>query len=131
MSRDLNHLHPNLRPLCEAFIQQCSDDGIEVLITFTYRSNRDQDILYAKGRTVKGRKVTNAKGGQSKHNFTIDGKPASKAFDFVITDPKTDKPVWQTTDVRWIRAVAIGKHLGLTSGADFKTLKDFGHMEIK
>lgn len=131
MSRDLNHLHPDLKPLCEAFIQQCKKEGIEVIITFTYRSNEEQDALYALGRTIKGRKVTNAKGGQSKHNITIDGKPAAKAFDFVITDPKTGKPVWQTTDIRWALAVAIGKHFGLASGADWKRLRDWGHMELK
>ena len=128
--RDLNHLHPTFKPLCEAFIKQCKDDGIEVIITCTHRSNEEQNALYALGRTIKGKKFTNAKGGQSKHNFTIDGKPAAKAFDFVIIDPVTDKPVWRTSDIRWTLAVAIGKELGLTSGADWKTLKDFGHMEI-
>lgn len=129
--RNLNHLHPDLQPLCEAFIKKCKEDDISVIITFTYRSPEEQDLLYAQGRTVNGRKVTNAKGGQSKHNFTINGKPAAKAFDFVITDNKTGKPVWQTTDIRWSLAVAIGKELGLASGADWKSIKDWGHLELK
>lgn len=36
-----------------------------------HRTYADQDALYAKGRTAPGRKVTNARGGQSNHNFGL------------------------------------------------------------
>jgi peptidoglycan L-alanyl-D-glutamate endopeptidase CwlK len=54
-------------------------------ITCTYRSNEEQTQLYALGRTVKGKIVTNAKAGQSKHNSL-----PSKAFDiaFIGLDKK-------------------------------------------
>lgn len=136
MSADLNLLHPLLKPLCEKFVQACKDDGLNVQITYTYRSVEEQNMLYAQGRTVPGRIVTHLKGGQSKHNFTLNGVPASKAFDFVIKDAK-GKPVWKVTDkdgrmdLRWSMAIINGKELGLRSGADFRTLKDYGHMELK
>lgn len=138
---DLNHLHPDLKPLCEEFLNTCKEDGLNVSITFTYRSSSDQDALYAIGRTTPGEIVTNAKGGQSKHNFTIDNKPAAKAFDFVIKDGK-GKPVWQVVnkkgimDTRWSLAIANGEALGLRSGKNFhnksgKLLADYGHFELK
>lgn len=36
-----------------------------------FRSVKDQDDLYAKGRSRRGTKVTNAKGGESYHNYGI------------------------------------------------------------
>nr|WP_295770097.1 M15 family metallopeptidase [Rhodoferax sp.] len=35
------------------------------------RSCAEQDALYAQGRTAPGNKVTNAKSGDSNHNFGI------------------------------------------------------------
>lgn len=37
-------------------------------LTCTHRTNREQEQLFAIGRTVPGKIVTNAKPGQSKHN---------------------------------------------------------------
>ena len=55
----------------------------------TYRSNMEQDQLYAQGRNgAPGSIVTYVKGGQSDHNYTIDGKPASLAFDAAPIDSK-------------------------------------------
>jgi peptidoglycan L-alanyl-D-glutamate endopeptidase CwlK len=75
-SRDLNDLHPRVKTLCEKFISECKGKGIDVLITSTYRDAESQNALYAQGRTVNGKIVTNAKAGQSWHNWRL-------AFDFV------------------------------------------------
>jgi len=53
------------RKHCQAF------HGIDVLIYCTYRDNEQQNFLYAQGRTRKGRRITNAKGGQSEHNYRL------------------------------------------------------------
>lgn len=45
--------------------------GVDILITSTYRSSADQDAIYAQGRTKPGPIVTQAKGGQSFHNFKV------------------------------------------------------------
>jgi len=39
--------------------------------THTLRTHAEQDKLYAQGRTVKGSIVTNARGGQSYHNYGL------------------------------------------------------------
>ena len=74
-SRSLDDLHPTVRELCVRFIAECMVDGIDVIITSTYRDNESQAALYAQGRTTPGNKVTNAQMGHSFHNYGL-------AFDF-------------------------------------------------
>ena len=75
-SRKLEDLHPIVKEKCEEFIASCNKQDIDILITSTYRDAESQNALYAQGRTIAGAKVTNAKGGQSFHNWKV-------AFDFV------------------------------------------------
>jgi len=75
-SRKLEDLHPKVKVLCEKFIEECKKQDIDVLITSTYRDAESQNALYAQGRTTAGKIVTNARGGQSYHNWRV-------AFDFV------------------------------------------------
>lgn len=127
-SRDINALHPILKPLYLQFIADCKEAGIDAFATCTYRSSAEQNELYAQGRTKPGRKVTNAKGGQSEHNFTLNGKPASRAFDIAIR--VNGSLNWDTRHPHWKRAGQIGKALGLVWGGDFKSIKDFPHFQL-
>ena len=93
-------------------------------ITCTYRSNEEQTQLYAKGRTEKGSKVTNAQAGQSPHNF----KP-SFAFDiaFIGVNKKldwSDKLFKNFADI--IKRIAPSVECGI----DWK-FKDAPHYELK
>lgn len=128
-SRSLDDLHPLLKPKAESFFVRCKETGFDAFPTCTYRSNTEQDDNYAQGRTKPGKIITNARAGQSKHNYTMNGKPAAMAFDFAIKGK--DGLNWDTSSHEWTQAIRIGKELGLTSGADFKTLKDYAHMELK
>lgn len=129
-SRSIEDLHPDLQPLCRQFLAQADEQGIDVLITCTYRSNAEQTALYAQGRTAPGRIVTNAKAGQSAHNFTLDGKPAAKAFDVV---PLVDgKPQWDARHPAWQDLGKIGTKLGLNwYGAPGARFPEFPHFELK
>jgi len=75
-SRKIEDLHPRVQVLARKFIEECSKAGVDVLIYSTYRDAASQDALYAQGRTKPGRIVTNARAGQSFHNWRV-------AFDFV------------------------------------------------
>jgi len=75
-SRKLEDLNPKVAKLCNEFINKCREHGIDVLITSTYRDAASQTALYEQGRTKPGAIVTNAKAGQSFHNWKV-------AFDFV------------------------------------------------
>lgn len=128
-SRSLNDLHPALKPLAEEFLKNCSSDGLDILITCTFRSPQEQNSLYEQGRTKPGRIVTNAKGGESAHNFILDGKPAAKAFDFV---PMIDgKPEWHGNDPSWNQAGEIGEKLGLEWAGRWVKFKELAHMQLK
>lgn len=118
-SRDIKDLVPKVQDLCNQFIAKCKEVGITVIITSTYRDNEKQTELYNQGRTVPGKIVTNAKAGQSIHNYRL-------AFDFC---PVIDgKAAWQDT-LLFIKCASIGKSLGLTWGGDFKSIKDMPHFE--
>lgn len=139
-SRNIEDLHPDLQKIIPKFNAECEKEGLSVLIYMTYRTNKEQNDLYAQGRTVKssigpyggkrplGRTVTNAKGGQSDHNFTINGKPASKAFDAVPTIG--GKPVWAASSPLWDKMGAIAKKVGLRWGGDWKGFVDKPHCYI-
>ena len=127
-SRSPDDLHHDIISKYHAFIAGCKEQGIDVLITCTYRSGEEQDSLYAKGRTTPGKIVTNAKRGQSKHNFTINGKPASKAFDVV---PVIDgKLVWDDKHPVWKSLGEIGKRCGLEWAGDWK-FREYPHFQIQ
>ena len=56
--RDILELTPNAQKACKLFMEECKRQGLNVLITETYRSQERQDYLYAQGRTRPGNKVT-------------------------------------------------------------------------
>ncbi len=140
-SRKLEDLHPDLRPLCEQFIARAAARGVDVIITCTYRSGQEQDKEYARGRTVSsginvtdkrpfGSIVTRAKAGQSAHNFTIDGKPASKAFDVVPC--VNGRPVWDKAHPSWQVLGNIGVALGLNwYGIPGSKFEEYPHFQLK
>lgn len=47
------------------------NEGVDVLIYCTYRSETEQAELYASGRTKPGPILTNAKPGESKHQDRV------------------------------------------------------------
>lgn len=122
-SRKLEDLHPKVREKVEEFIKKCDDVGIDLLVTSTYRDHESQNALYAQGRTAPGKKVTNAKGGQSFHNWKV-------AVDVVPL--RNGKPVWNTTGSDWElwEAVGnIGESVGLEWAGRWKTFKEYAHFQ--
>ena len=77
MSRDLDLLHPEFRLMVDRWLAHCKAINLELVVTCTWRSPAEQAQLYAQGRTAPGKIVTNAKPGQSMHNVTLGGQPAS------------------------------------------------------
>ena len=118
-SRKIEDLHPYVAKLCRAFVAACKKDGIDILITSTWRDNESQNALFAQGRTKPGKIVTNARGGSSFHNYKL-------AFDFVpIVNGKAQ---WNDL-ATFKRAGAIGKRLGLDWAGDWKTFKELAHLQ--
>lgn len=101
---------------------------------FCYRSIEEQDALYAQGRTKffdeNGKRlniVTNARGGQSYHNFGL-------AFDVVMLIDKDGNGTFETADWSIDKDMKIVinyfKSKGWEWGGDWKTLKDTPHFQM-
>lgn len=122
IDRNLSDLHPLLQPLCERFLAECKTDGLNVIIVETFRDPSREDQLHAQG-------ITKATGKTCKHCFTINGAPASKAFDFALLD-ENNRMIADGTDERYSMAGLIATKLGMVWGGNFSTVKDYDHVEI-
>lgn len=131
-SRNIDDLHIDIKKKCLDLVHNCKQQGIEILVICTYRSNEEQAALYAKGRTEPGPIRTNARPGQSLHNYTVDGRAAARAFDVVPI--VHGKCLWETTGAAltiWNRIGAEGKALGLAWAGEWKgSLREFGHFQL-
>lgn len=128
---EISKLHPSVRVEVAKIIEECNSaltSRSQVRISQGYRTFAEQDAIYAIGRTKPGAKVTNAKGGQSVHNYglavdivlIIDGKTAS-------WDTKADWDGDKQSD--WMECVTIFKKNGWSWGGDWRTFKDMPHFE--
>lgn len=118
-SRDINDLLPAVREIAEAFRDGCAEVGITIIFTATYRDHESQAALYAIGRTVSGKKVTNAGPGDSFHNWRC-------AWDFVPI--VNGKAVWDD-DALWQRCGAIAHAVGAEWGGSWQSFKDKPHCQ--
>jgi peptidoglycan L-alanyl-D-glutamate endopeptidase CwlK len=101
-------------------LEQAWKEGLPILVVQGLRTFAEQNGLYAQGRTKSGSIVTNAKGGQSSHNFGL-------AFDICLY--VNGKPIW-TVNSQWKRFVTIVKSKGFSWGGDWKSFKDYPHFEM-
>jgi peptidoglycan L-alanyl-D-glutamate endopeptidase CwlK len=127
----INKLHPSVREEVVKIIQECDlalTGKAKIRITQSLRTFEEQEALYAQGRTKPGKKVTNAKGGQSVHNYgfaldiclIIDGKTAS-------WDTAKDWDNDQIAD--WYECVKIFAKYGWEWGGNWKKMKDLPHFD--
>jgi peptidoglycan L-alanyl-D-glutamate endopeptidase CwlK len=119
-SRKIEDLNSKVQILCNKFVALCKEQNINILITSTYRDFESQNALYNQGRTTPGKKVTNARGGQSFHNFRC-------AFDFVPLI--NGKAQWNDLVV-FKKCGAIAKSIGLEWAGDWKTFKEYAHCQF-
>lgn len=119
-SRKLEDLLPQVRDKVEDFLALCKQEGIDLLVTSTYRDIESQNALYAQGRTTPGKIVTNAKGGDSWHNWRC-------ALDVVPL--VNGKPDWDGSHPVWKKIGELGKHAGLEWAGEWKTFKELAHFQ--
>lgn len=118
-SRSLDDLIPPAKLRVQAFIALAKTKGIDLLVTSTYRDNASQDALYAQGRTAPGKIVTNAKGGQSFHNYrcAVDVVPLVNG-----------KPVWDDKAL-WFQIGTLGESCGLEWAGRWKSFPESPHFQ--
>lgn len=106
------------REVFKAFIEEAEAGlGITLRVTQGLRTFEEQALIYAQGRTLPGRIVSNAKPGYSFHNWglAVDVCPIVKGnldwrYDFAKLKPFADNQL-----IRW--------------GGTFKTIIDKPHFE--
>lgn len=114
--------HSVVRESALELIRRAYKEGIYVQISEGHRSYARQNELYAQGRTKPGNIVTNAKGGQSWHNFGI-------AIDFFLVSDDGKQALWNVNS-KWRRAAQIGKQLGFEWGGDWTSFVDYPHLQM-
>jgi peptidoglycan L-alanyl-D-glutamate endopeptidase CwlK len=126
-SRRLEDLHPDMLPRVQTFLAAARLHGIDLLVTCTWRSPEEQARLYAQGRTTPGKRVTNAKPGQSMHNYMLNGLPASLAVDVVPL--RSGKPVWAAADPVWQEVGKHGEAASLEWAGRWTRFREFPHFQ--
>jgi peptidoglycan L-alanyl-D-glutamate endopeptidase CwlK len=142
-------LHPKIRQevadLVDFVNTKVLTGKAKMRVTSTLRTPKEQDALYALGRTVKnpdgitpkkplGQTVTNARAWESNHNYAL-------SFDFALIvdnngDGTYEETSWSTVkdyDIDklsdWMEVINLFKKHGYASGSDWKSIKDFPHIE--
>lgn len=115
-------LNAKMKPLAIKFVELANRNGLSIVLTSGYRSNKEQERLYQQGRTTKGRVVTHAKPGTSKHNHGL-------AIDIAFLNEK-NQIYWPSDNAIWEKAAGIGESLGLKWGGRWSGFKDKPHFEF-
>ena len=125
-SRLIKDMTQDLQAFFMVFSAKMAEAQIPFVLTCTYRSQAEQDALYAQGRTAPGKVVTWTK--NSMHT-------AGKAFDIAIV--RNDKVSWDIkVDVNdnlipdYKEAGLIGEKCGLEWGGRFGS-PDMPHFQLK
>lgn len=122
----IDTLHPlireEVRTLVDKINREILTSNVKMIVTCGLRTFEEQFKLYAQRP-----KVTNAKAGQSIHNYGL-------AFDFCLVDG--GKTIWDTAkdfdgdkQPDWMEVVKVFKDAGYTWGGDFRSIYDAPHFE--
>jgi peptidoglycan LD-endopeptidase CwlK len=130
-------LHPDIRDeVREIYEEICSRLTGNVICRFAYtlRTFAEQDALFAQGRSKPGKRVTNARGGQSFHNYglAVDivllvDRDKNGTYEEASWDTRLDGDNDKIAD--WMECVAVFKIWGWEWGGDWKSFKDMPHFQ--
>lgn len=122
----IDTLHPLIREEVRQLVAKINTEvlkgSVKMVVTQGLRTFAEQDALFAQKP-----KVTNAKGGQSIHNYGL-------AFDFCLADG--GRTIWDTVKdfdgdkvPDWMEVVKVFKAAGYAWGGDFRSIVDKPHFE--
>jgi peptidoglycan L-alanyl-D-glutamate endopeptidase CwlK len=121
----IQQAHPIIREQLEKDYIECNNKlpkGVRLRFAYVYRSVEEQNKLYNQKP-----KVTNAKGGQSIHNYGL-------AFDYVILLDKDNNGTFET--IEWNLKSPYHKIVvdyfqskGYEWGGSWKSFKDYPHFQ--
>ncbi len=124
----ISNAHPRIKELLLKQYKEINNQlpkGVRLRFSRVFSTEKEQNELYAQGRTTEGSIVTNARGGQSIHNYGL-------AFDIVILLDKDnngsfEQAVW--SGEHFYKVVKYFKSKGYEWGGDWKIV-DKPHFQI-
>lgn len=118
--RNIRGLQLSAQKLARRSIAAVRRTGADAKVISGTRSYEEQNALYKKGRFRNpGARVTNARGGQSWHNFGL-------AWDIGLFDGGQ----YLTTDAKYRAVAPIAKVAGLEWGGDWRSFPDAPHYQL-
>lgn len=118
MSRALNDLSPEFRPLAFELLARFTEAGIAVMIIDTLRTQEEHEANLANGTS------------NTKHSKHLDGDAIDVCPYSVYQLAGPDKLQWNASDPAWMHMGLIGEKLGLRWGGRWKKPHDPGHFEL-
>lgn len=124
-------LHPKVRDEVSKIVNEANNlltKHSQIRIVQGLRTIEEQNDLYAQGRTKQGKKVTNAKGGSSFHNYGL-------AVDFCLLIDDKDiswnmaKDYDEDGKADWTEVVEVFKKYGWEWGGNWSSIKDYPHFQ--
>jgi hypothetical protein len=122
------HLMLEFRRKMAALAERLAARGMDALITDGFRTFAEQDALFAQGRQTPGRIVTNARGGESNHNYGMACDLYPVIGGHVFVEPNAANKIRFLEIQKAI--IDEAKALGLISGTTFGSLGDFPHVQL-
>jgi peptidoglycan L-alanyl-D-glutamate endopeptidase CwlK len=116
----LAEVHPELARRVENMADALAVQLVQIEVDTALRTATQQDELFAQGRTLPGKQVTNARGYQSNHVIGC-------AVDISPDDSITGKPDWNANHPVWQSIVRMASSFGLRDG---KSWHDMPHLEL-
>ncbi|ATW24582.1 M15 family metallopeptidase [Candidatus Formimonas warabiya] len=118
--KQIELLHPELQEKCHQLLRLAKSKGYDLLVTQTLRTKKEQDDLYAQGRTKPGKIVTWVSYPMSLHCWGV-------AFDIAVL--LSGKVTWDTQ--HYDRIGPLGESLGLEWGGRWTNFPDKPHFQLK
>ncbi len=117
-SIELSSLNPRVAAMARKFLELTKKNNMDVRIITAFRSWDEEDKLYAQGRWAPGQIVTNARGGDSYHNWGLAFDAAPFEQGKMLTDVAKFKQMG-----------ALGEQAGLKWGGTFRAIVDYPHFQ--
>lgn len=119
--RRLQRLHPALTAAIRALVGDLERRAMTFEVVQGLRTFAEQDALYAQGRTAPGPIVTQARGGESNHNYGL----AADLCPFV-----DGRPDWNAPIKVWAALGTAAEARGLEWGGSWKKFLDKPHVQL-
>jgi RHS repeat-associated protein len=120
-NKEIPNLDPRVQVPAATFINAVNVElGLRITILQGYRSIQQQNTFYAQGRTAPGPIITNARGGQSYHNYGL-------AIDVYLLNSHGNIDFNAEVPPA---VISIAKSQGFEWGGDWRRFKDYPHFQM-